>query len=409
MWPFSLCRVQLVRKLETHGDDMPPDPDNPASHRISPWRIGFVCCTLLALLWATQLYLYYAYFGPTPMPWLQAIGWGMSDWYLWGAFTVLIAELARRVPLGRGRGVLSLGIHVLCAALISGTYCTITATAWWAFRPEGPTAMSWPATFAFGLIRWLPWNLVTYVAILGIVHAFEYHRVYRDRELRASQLETQLTQAQLAALKAQLHPHFLFNTLNAISALIHKDPDAAERMVARLSELLRHVLDGGAANEVPLENELSFLQKYLEIERVRFGDRLNVQFGVGPDTLGAAVPSLILQPLVENAIRHGLAPYATSCTIEVNARRIDGALSLEVVDSGPGILNADPSSLREGVGLANTRARLQQLHGNRYQFELRRSAAGGLSAHIEIPFSETLDGGEELQPSGPDPCSDHRR
>jgi LytS/YehU family sensor histidine kinase len=290
--------------------------------------------------------------------------------------------------------VTSVGIHVSCAALISGIYCTMSATAWWAFKPDDGTETTWPTIFGFGMIRWFPWNLVTYVAILGVVHAFEYYRVYRDRELRATQLEAQLANAQLEALKMQLHPHFLFNTLNAISTLIHKDPDAADRMVARLSELLRHVLDGGAVQEVPLEDELSFLRKYLEIERVRFGERLDVQFGVEPNTLGAAVPSLILQPLVENAIQHALAPTATRCTIEINAKRVDGVLALDVVDSGAGISPGDTVVPREGVGLTNTRARLRQLHGDRQQFELRRSAAGGLIAHIEIPFSNARDGGK---------------
>jgi LytS/YehU family sensor histidine kinase len=223
--------------------------------------------------------------------------------------------------------------------------------------------------------------------LAGACLGLDVYRRYREREVIASALEAQLARAQLSALRAQLHPHFLFNALNTISALIPRDPSAADRMIERLGELLRRSLDAEGAAEVPLEEELRFLDGYLEIERARFRDRLAVTTRVDPGTMRARVPSLILQPLVENAIRHGVAPRAAPGSVEIRAEHEDGVLRLVVKDDGPG--EPAPGGHTDGVGLANTRARLRRLYGASHRFQAGNAPGGGFEASVTIPFRTT--------------------
>jgi two-component system, LytTR family, sensor kinase len=190
-------------------------------------------------------------------------------------------------------------------------------------------------------------------------------------------------------LKMQLHPHFLFNTLNSISALLHQDPGLADRMIARLGDFLRLTLDNSGSQEVTLQRELEFLKCYLEIERVRFQDRLTVSYDVAPETLDAMVPNLVWQPIVENAIRHAIAPRAGSGRIEVRAQRIGSKLQLQVKDDGPGLSSKQGSNGSKGVGLANTRERLRQLYGDEQRFELGSGSDRGLVVTLEIPFNHS--------------------
>jgi LytS/YehU family sensor histidine kinase len=222
--------------------------------------------------------------------------------------------------------------------------------------------------------------------VIGLSHGIDYYRKYRERELRASQLETRLAQAQLDALKMQLHPHFLFNTLNSISVLMTEDVTAARRMLTRLSDLLRASLENVGAQEVSLGEELEFLKNYLEIEQTRFQDRLTVRMEIEPGVLEARVPNLILQPLVENAIRHGIAPRAQPGLIEIHAARENGIVQLKVRDNGAGLGSASPETLIMGIGLSNTQARLKQLYGGAHNFEIRDARGGGLEVAISIPF-----------------------
>jgi two-component system, LytTR family, sensor kinase len=232
-------------------------------------------------------------------------------------------------------------------------------------------------------------DFVMYWAILGLGYAFDYRERYRERESVASQLRAQLAQAQLESLKMQLHPHFLFNTLHAISGLVRAgERSAAVNMIAGLSELLRRALDSADEQEVPLRDEVKFVELYLDIQKVRFSDRLRVRMEVAPDTLDALVPNLILQPLVENAIRHGVSPDETACAVVVNAYRSDATLHLSVCDDGPGLQSGWRDGQGEGIGLANTRARLKRLYGSDQRFDLRNGASGGVTASIAIPFRE---------------------
>jgi LytS/YehU family sensor histidine kinase len=212
-------------------------------------------------------------------------------------------------------------------------------------------------------------------------HTIHFQSRLRAQQLRTSRLEAQLAQAQLSALKMQLHPHFLFNTLHSISALLHSDAEAADRMVARLGDFLRLTLENSDSHEVTLEQELEFLRCYLDIEMTRFQDRLRVDFAIGPGTLDALTPNLILQPLVENAIRHGIAHRIEPGCIEICSERSGDKLRLQVRDDGPGF-----ASNTAGIGLTNTRARLERLYGSGYVLQLSNGAQNGATVTLEIPF-----------------------
>jgi sensor histidine kinase YesM len=229
-------------------------------------------------------------------------------------------------------------------------------------------------------------QVATFWVILGIGAAFEYYAKFRERELRASQLESRLAQAQLEVLRMQLQPHFLFNTLHTISAFMQEgEIEAADRMISRLSDLLRLALEGGGAQEVPLRQEMAFLERYLEIQQIRFQEQLRVSLRVPDELLDACVPSLILQPLVENAIKHGVTPRAEGGEVSVEVTREHGRLRLAVRDDGPGITAAS-TRVGNGVGLANTRARLEQLYGDRQRFVVGNAPGGGALVELTIPL-----------------------
>ncbi|MEW6366073.1 MAG: histidine kinase [Acidobacteriota bacterium] len=323
--------------------------------------------------------------------WPQMLFWNLVDCYIMGAFTPLVWWIARRAHVEARSWRAIVLIHFVGAVFYSTLcvllYFAVAATLDLFMRlPE--YVSSW---LAEGLptvsVMWLPWNFITYGALLSVIYAFEYQRRLRDRELVASQLQAQLAQAQLQVLKMQLQPHFLFNTLNAISALVHSNPDAAERMIARLADLLRLTLDSSGRQEVALRDELQFLETYLDIQKMRFQDRLSVRFDIHPDTLDSPVPSLILQPIVENAVRHGIAPRAAGGHIEVRSAKRDGVLEVEVSDNGCGLGAKGARGVEEGVGLANTRARLKQLYGDAHKLELLSPSSGGTLVRLEIPQS----------------------
>ena len=247
--------------------------------------------------------------------------------------------------------------------------------------------------FSFEILQLLPGYLLggielfllPYFAIVAVIHALSYYNKYRARQLKTTRLEAQLALAHLEVLKMQLQPHFLFNTLNAISALMHRDVEAADRMISLLSDLLRFSLEKDNRHQVSLQAELEFLNRYLAIEKIRFRDRLMIDEDVEAPCMMAQVPRLILQPLVENSIKHGIAMRSAAGRISIRARRQGGRLDLQVTDDGPGLPD---TSIREGVGIANTRARLEQIYGDDHHFELRNGHTGGVQVHLEIPFEE---------------------
>ncbi len=311
-----------------------------------------------------------------------------TRFYTWGLVAPLIYALAQRFRLERSLWKESLKFHLpggLSLALLHAAIATSSylGTGWLLGLVEAKEFSSLPTRILAGVYE----SFITYWVILGIYYTFDYYRKFRENELKASQLKEQLAQAQLQALKMQLHPHFLFNTLHSISALIYKDPEAADRMLTRLSDLLRLTLQNQGTQEVSLKRELEFLEKYLEIEKIRFRERLSVDFKIDTDTLDGCVPNLILQPLVENAIRHGIAPRSAPGKIEIRSRRVQSQLCLEVCDNGPGLSNGN----KKGVGLSNTEARLQQLYGANAQFELQSAPDQGLTVKLSIPFRSAIE------------------
>jgi hypothetical protein len=347
--------------------------------------LPFAVWTLLGLFDACHSYVRYAYDGDD-VGWWRCLGMGLSLWYAWAILAVAVFYLSRRFPFDPKMWPRWLAMHLMTGFFFALVKISMDYPIIMTFYCRQPGKVSFASFFGMAFIGRFHSYVLIYWAMLGVAHALNYHRAFRERELKAAQLETRLAHAQLQLLKMQLHPHFLFNTLNAISALIHRDAETAEHMLARLGDLLRLTLENAGAQEVVLNRELEFLGAYLEIEQVRFGPRLTVQMDIDPETRDACVPYLILQPLVENAIRHGIAPYTRAGHVVIRADRIEGRLRLQVRDNGPGLVNACPERLRTGVGLSNTRARLQQLYGEDHRFELN-DLDGGLHVTIELPFS----------------------
>jgi LytS/YehU family sensor histidine kinase len=234
---------------------------------------------------------------------------------------------------------------------------------------------------------------MVYAVVVGVSHAIAFYHESQERKLKAAQLETRLVEARLKTLEAELHPHFLFNTLHAISTLVHRDPEAADRMISRLSDLLRITFDRTGEPKVSLKEEIDFLQKYLDIEQTRFQDRLTVSVHVDPEGLDGEVPRMILQPLVENAIKHGIAGRNGGNQIHIAAGREGDRLWMQVRDNGVGLQVRTLKALRTGVGLSNTRARLDCLYGRLYRLEFT-DKHGGLSVLIEIPFQRVAPAGQ---------------
>ena len=335
--------------------------------------------TCVGLYFATQAYYNPAY--PDQLKWSQAIGVNLTYYYLWGLCTPLVVWLGRRFRFDAGRWGRALLVHILAALVITAAQIMVAEVLLTLLVKSRASDFTYLGRirYAFGVN--FHSSLPTYWLILFVYWAFDYYAKYRDRELRASQLEAQLSHASLQALKMQLNPHFLFNTLNSISSLMYSDVESADAMLARLSEFLRMTLDRDLAQEIPLEQELEFIRRYLEIEKIRFEERLTVKIDVGADVGKANVPSLALQPLVENAIHHGIAPRPDGGAIEIKARRENDSLHLSVADDGVGV----GQKTRERIGLANTRARLERLYGERQRFSFT-DTGGGCRVDIVIPY-----------------------
>ena len=231
----------------------------------------------------------------------------------------------------------------------------------------------------------LYWNLWIYASNVAFAIALYVHRRGREHAIEEARLHAKLAQAELQVLRMQLHPHFLFNTLHGISTLMGRDVPRAQTMIMRLSDLLRLALEHVSTQEVTLKRELEFLEAYLAIEKMRFQERLEVQFNIDPQTLDALVPNLILQPLAENAVRHGISRRAQGGRVQISSARDNGTLKLSIRDDGPGL--PERNGTKSGVGLANTRARLQRMYGDKQHFSLHSSAGEGVLVEVEVPFN----------------------
>jgi two-component system, LytTR family, sensor kinase len=342
-----------------------------------------VVCLVTAVLDGFQTYMQAKIAGEA-VSW-RAVIWQGSEWVMLGALTPITYYLSRRFPLRepyltRNVVVHGCGALALCLAWAGGGVAmrVLLGTTW-----EG---VSVPRQLVSWILITLPWSVLIYFAILGCMHAFAFFVEARERETQAAHLSAQLAEARLGALRMQLHPHFLFNSLNAITVLVRDQRTRdATRMLELLSELLRQVLRTDPAHEVSVSEELRFVEQYLAIEQVRFSDRLTVRFAVDPDVRDAAVPGFVVQPLVENALRHGLAERSDGGVVEIGARREGAEVVLWVRDNGIGLGAADPAR-GPGVGLANTRERLATLYGARARLDVSADPEGGTTATLRMPY-----------------------
>jgi signal transduction histidine kinase len=312
--------------------------------------------------------------------------------YVLGFLVPLPVLICNFAPLGRGRLVRALVVHLLGAAVFVLIH-------WWVVRWSMDALVELPRGGRGGRGRGFGGNpelrvimqvarhslttLIGYWLVVGVWHAVDSAKRLREREVQASALEAQLATARLQALEDQLHPHFLFNTLNTLSSLIYQDVEAADRVIRDLSTLLRLALDNAGRHTVPLSDEVRFVEVYLDIMKTRYPDRLEITRDIDESAAAVDVPNLLLQPIVENSIKHGLEISEGVITVALSARLDGGRLRIEVCDNGPGLPNE--TALREGVGLRNTRGRLGQLYGEDHRFEISNMDSGGVRVVVEIP------------------------
>ena len=346
--------------------------------RWSLWLAVLAGWTLLVIVFAVSSSLTYALIYQPPR-WRYTLTMAATEWYVWAAFTPIIAWLSRRLRVSRARWW-----RLIALAVIGVPVAFIKVTMTRALRglSEGGSA--------YFQITDLAAQYLIFWGIVGATHAWLYYSEVQGRELRTSQLETLLAQTRLQMLGMQLQPHFLFNTLNTIAELVHERPATAERMIAGLSHLLRETVHAGLVDRVPVDRELQLLGSYIEIQRARFGDRLTVNIVVDPAANGALVPSLLLQPLVENAIKHGIGSRAGVGHIAILVSRTGEMIAIEIRDDGRG-LGTGP--LQEGIGLGNCRSRLQALYGeNNYRLRIMNRHGGGAVVRIELPRHVPAEG-----------------
>jgi sensor histidine kinase YesM len=313
-----------------------------------------------------------------------------TRFYVWGALSPFIYRFVRRFPVEirflRQRNLL---FHLAALLVFCAIHQTIFSIVTWQLDPSLHSRFAsifdyFRGNFFSGLYL----GVLVYALIVFAMHALLFYRNFRAEEEKKLRVTAQLAQAELHALKMQVHPHFLFNTLHSISSLVLEDPPKANMMIARLGDFLRLTLEHSERHFVTLKEEIEFARCYLEIEEVRFSDRLRIDFDIDPVSFAAQVPHLILQPIVENAVQHAIAPYAAAGFIKIRAKKIEDTIRIEITDSGAGIVAGGESNNGDGrgVGLANVRGRLKQLYGSNHKFELANNPSGGLIVVLEIPF-----------------------
>jgi two-component system LytT family sensor kinase len=361
------------------------DPHLPLPPARHPWERRILllipaACVVPAVLGVLQAYMQARLNGDAAR-WQDMVFEG-GEWLFLGALTPITWVLARRFPPRRERWGRTLAAHLGGALGLCIGWASLGVLLGLALD-RYPAQGNLPRDFLSWALTSIPWSVFMYFTVLGCVYAFSYFVEAREREAQASRLAAQLAEARLGALRMQLHPHFLFNSLNALAVLVREqNTPAASRMLEMLGDVLRQVLRTDQPHQVPLADELAFLERYLEIEQVRFSDRLRVRWKIDPATRAALVPGFVLQPLVENAIKHGVARRAGAGLVEVSARVAEGRLELSVRDDGVGMGAAQA----EGVGLSNTRERLRTLYGDAASVALRTPPGGGTEVVLTIPF-----------------------
>jgi two-component system, LytTR family, sensor kinase len=375
-----------LRELAVSGPIEPNavDATSSSAFRAPIWTLISAAWLVPAILAMVDEYMQ-GRLGHEAAPGFGEVAWRGGDWLIYGALTPVVFVIAHRFPLRRG----VLARHIALHFFISLVFCAAWAGAGVLLRALLVPGPGGAATLPF-LVSWffvtLPFGVAVYFSVLGIEHATYYFRAVRERETQAAVLTAQLAEARLGALRMQLHPHFLFNSLNAIGVLVRDhETAAAARMVELLSDVLRQVLTAAQVHETTLAEELTFVRNYLAIEQVRFADRLRVTVDVEPVLLSALVPAFILQPIIENAMRHGIAKRSDAGLVVIAVRREKDDVVMMVSDDGPG-LGPHENQETSGVGVANTRARLATLFGERASLTLETAAGGGTRATLRFPY-----------------------
>jgi len=321
------------------------------------------------------------------VPWSESLKLSISMWYSWAFLTPLILWADRHLPVERDALVKRFLVHIPLSMLFVTAYTYVYHLI--AYVIHMPVQAIWLADgpVLITLKSFTRSNNMVYWAIVAVGVSFEYQRFLKDQELRAMETQRLLSEARLSALRAQLHPHFLFNALNAVADYVDTDPKVARWMLEHLGHLLRVLTNSIDEREVPLAEELEFLTMYLELQVVRFGDRLSIEFSVEPDVLNALVPPLILQPIVENAIIHGPLTQVAQSAITVSAWRTNGSLHLQVRDNGPGFRTLSSPDQWAGVGLRNTKKRLESLYGVKHcAMDVSNDPNGGARLELTLPL-----------------------
>ncbi|WP_263359865.1 sensor histidine kinase [Acidicapsa ligni] len=364
--------------------------------------------TAVAFMFALQWYSYDSLHGHSG-PFVVYLRWNLEQWYAWLLISPLVLRLAAKRPIDPQHPLRFLPLHLLASVLFALLAVSVQSLLVVFLEPDAPPLSQFSAfllgiraNVALLLSKDVAMGIVAYWALTGLAQTLHFYRESSNRQLRESQLEGQLAQAQLQVLEMQLHPHFLFNTLHAIGTLIHEDPESAEQMLLNLSALLRVFLEEESSQQISLRRELHLVDLYLSIQRIRFKDRLTVRLAIDSETLNCAIPSLILQPLVENAIVHGIAKNPGSDEVEISSSTRSGRLEIRISNSNsslPGNMTAD--EVNWGVGLTNTMQRLRQTYNGSAQLSLRAGSPRGVICEISMPFRLALSSNtpeEELLP-----------
>lgn len=353
------------------------------------WLLNFALWTGVALVQSFQSYTGALSEGLNPQ-FGSVLGLQLATWYPWAFLAPVLFDISRRYPLDR-----LFSYRTLLVFPLIGLACVsvqiFAHTVGMVLFPSSPDRLAAFGSLYLQMLRWMAFpQLIVFASIIGASHAINYYQKFRERELSLTHLEQQLTEARLLTLQMQLQPHFFFNTLHSIASLVRdRQNDAAVSMIAQLSELLRYTLDQVNKQKVSLGHELEFIHRYLEIEQTRFSDRLKVEMRIEPEALSALVPSLLLQPLVENAVKHGISRLSQPGELVIEALRTDHKLFITITNDGIGLFDRGSSKRGEGLGLRNARQRLQQLYGERHQFQLSDHGNGKVAVSLTIPFEES--------------------
>lgn len=307
-------------------------------------------------------------------------------WLPWSILVYFVLKFTRRYPIERKKWHVSIPLHLTAWLFLSFLHGIMSASGFFfIYRVE---AASFPSYSLTMWIKTLHFNLLVYAVLVCAGQMWDYYKKNQENKLKSSELEARLAKAKLEVMRTQLNPHFLFNTLHAILALVRKEPETAESMLIQLSDLLRKTLETSKQQEVPLSEEMEFLKIYLDIQKTRFKDRLFVEYDVDPETLDVKIPHLVLQPIVENAIQHGIVPHAERGNLKISSRLEEEDIIIEVCDSGPGFPSGVEGLFEKGLGLKNTRDRLNFLYGQNSLLIFENAKEGGARVSIHIPCSQ---------------------